>query len=433
LVGDYVLRSRLLRGLYPGASFEVRQRWLGITFYARFCCGACTRVWDGRCGLYAVGMARTWVYLDHAATTPMLPAATQSLVDTLTNAFGNPSGSHGESRKARTALDDARDRLAAVIGAQAREIVFTSGGTEALNLALGGASGTGALAWSAVEHDAVRNTVEALIRRGRDAIELPVDNNGVLDLVALELLLHNGVSAVAVMAVNNEVGALQPIVEIAEIVRRRSPAAVFIVDAVQALTWIDLRPIVAVADLVAMSAHKFGGPKGVGALIVREGTVIEPTVFGGGQERDRRSGTQNVSGAVAMAVAAEIADRDRVVVTNRVEALRNRLVDGLVTTVSGLVETSDRATKVPGNAHVCIEDVESEELLVLLDQGGVCASAGSACASGAVHASPVLLAMGIPKERALGSLRLTLGTTTTDADVDHALRVIPEAVVRLRS
>ena len=364
----------------------------------------------------------------------MLAESLDAHSQTLSEAFGNPSGSHRASRRARTALDDARDRLASTLGAQAREIVFTSGGTEALNLALGGAGGRGTMAWSAVEHDAVRNTVTAFERSGRGrSCELPVDSSGVLDLSAAALLLDGSVSVVAAMAVNNEVGSIQPIAELAALVRRLAPNAVFIVDAVQALSWLDLRPIVAVADLVAVSAHKFGGPKGIGALVVKEGVVIEPTVFGGGQERDRRSGTQNVAGAVAMAVAAEITDRDRFETSTRVAKLRDRLLDSLVLSVPGLSETTPRSSKVAGNAHVCVEGVESEELLVLLDQAGVCASAGSACASGAVHASPVLLAMGIPKERALGSLRLTLGRTSTDADVDLALAAVPAAVERLRS
>lgn len=373
-------------------------------------------------------------YFDHAATTPMHPEALDAHGKTLESAFGNPSGAHSASRRARTALDDARDTLAAVLGCEAREVVFTSGGTEALNLALGGAGGKGTVAWSAVEHDAVRNTVAAFDRFGRArSVELPVDSAATLDLRAVAELLDESVTAVAVMAVNNEVGSVQPLAALAELIRRRSPNAVFVVDAVQALPWLDLRPITRIADLVAVSAHKFGGPKGIGALVVKEGVSLQSTVFGGGQERDRRSGTQNVAGAVSMAVAAECTDRDRAVVAARIGSLRDRLVDGLVRSVPGLVETTPRATKVAGNAHVCIEGVESEELLVLLDQAGVCASAGSACASGAAHASPVLLAMGIPKERALGSLRLTLGRTTTDAEVDLALRAVPAAVERLRS
>ena len=372
----------------------------------------------------------------------MLPESLSALTDTLAEAFGNPSGSHSASRRARTALDDARERVAVTLGAQAREVVFTSGGTEALNLGLIGAGGRGAMAWSAIEHDAVRNTVGDLARKsGRRSMELPVDSNGVLDLDRTAAILEESaseypdspISVVAVMAVNNEVGSIQPILALADLVRRAAPNAILLVDAVQALSWLDLRPIVAVADLVAISAHKFGGPKGIGALVVKEGVLIEPTVFGGGQERDRRSGTQNVAGAVALGIAAEITDAARAATLPRVAVLRDRLVDGLMGLVSGLTETTSRESKVAGNAHVCIDGVESEELLVLLDQAGVCASAGSACASGAAHASPVLLAMGIPKERALGSLRLTLGAASTAADVDLALAAIPTAIGRLRS
>ena len=353
-------------------------------------------------------------YLDHAATTPMTPRAREAFINALSE-FGNPSGVHTEARRARQALEESRDRVAACLGVHAREVVFTSGGTEALNLALHRRDpARGAI--SAIEHDAVRNAASG-------ARSIPVNDRG---LVLVESIPADA-EWVAVMAANNETGVVQPLAD----VRAAAPDAALIVDAVCAVPWIDvaLLPF----DLLAVSAHKFGGPQGVGALVVREGHLVEPILLGGGQERERRSGTQNVAGPVAMAVALEDSLGARSSQIHEIAAMRDRLGDGLLRAVEGATETGDRATKTPGNVHLCIDGIESESLLFLLDRAAVAASAGSACASGALHASHVLLAMGIPKEMALGSLRLTLGRTTTDAEIDHALAVIPECVARLRS
>jgi cysteine desulfurase len=235
------------------------------------------------------------------------------------------------------------------------------------------------------------------------------------------------------MLANNEVGTMQPLADVVELVRERAAGAVVHTDAVQAFTWIDVSATCADVDLVAVSAHKFGGPKGVGALVVRDGVELAPLIHGGGQERERRSGTHNVAGIVAMAAAMQAAVEQRAATVARVGALRDRLVDGLLHAVGGAVETGTRATKVAGNAHVCFEGVESEALLVLLDEAGVAASAGSACASGALEPSHVLSAMGLPRPLAIGALRLSLGPTSVEADVDLALKVVPEAVARLRS
>ncbi len=384
-------------------------------------------------------------YLDHAATTPLRPEARAAMLEWMGDRFGNPSGSHTPSRAARQAIDEARDVVAAALGASAREIVFTGGGTEALNLALSGsigaresASRTGGdltVLTSAIEHDAVRNAAQAMARHGRIThCHIPVSRYGIIDLDALRTQLIEGpVDLVAVMAVNNEVGTVQPIGEVVALVRQHAPGAVVVVDAVQGAAWIDMAVAGAGADLIAISAHKFGGPQGVGALVVREGTTIEALLHGGGQERERRSGTQNVAAIMGMAAALQTTIDKRSDDVARIEQLRNRLVDGLVSAISGCTETVPRAHKVAGNAHVCIEGVESESLLVLLDDDGVYASAGSACASGAIHISPVLEAMGITPSLALGSLRLTLGPTTTDDEVDLALNVVPAAVARLRN
>ena len=370
-------------------------------------------------------------YFDWAATTPMLPEAVEAMLPFLTERFGNPSGSHAVSREARKAVDEARETAAACLGARPGEVVFTGGGTEADNLAVIGAHAVrpGPTVCSAVEHHAVLHACEAL---GHNRLA-PVDADGVVDLDRLADLLDPSVSVVSVMLANNEVGTIEPLAAVAALVRERAPHAVVHTDAVQAFPWTDVAALAASADLVAVSAHKFGGPKGVGALVVREGVKVTPIIHGGGQERDRRSGTHNVAGIVAMAAAMRATVDRREATVARVRALRDRLADGLLATVPGCTETVDRAAKIAGNCHVSFHGVESEALLVLLDAAGVYASAGSACASGAVDPSHVLAAMGTSRERALGALRLSLGPATSDADVDLALAAIPPAVERIRA
>ena len=369
------------------------------------------------------------VYLDNAATTPMRAEAVEAMLPYLRDRFGNPSGSHALAREARKALDEARDVVAAYLGAEPGEVVFTGGGTEADNLAVAGVHRLrpGTVVCSAVEHHAVLHACAAL--GGRLA---PVTPDGVVDLGALPDLLGPEVSVVSVMLVNNEVGAVQPLSEVADMVRRLAPGAVVHTDAVAAFAWLDVAILARPADLVAVSAHKFGGPKGVGALVVRRGVQVAPILHGGGQERDRRSGTHNLAGIAAMAAAMQATVAERSDVVSRVGAFRDRLADGLLAAVPGAVETGRRDRKVAGTCHVSFDGVESEALLMLLDGDGVYASAGSACASGAVEPSHVLAAMGVSRERALGSLRLTLGRDTTAADIDMALATIPPAVARLR-
>ena len=360
----------------------------------------------------------------------MRPEAVDAMLPFLSERFGNPSGSHAVSREARKALDDARATVADCLGARPAEIVFTGGGTEADNLAIIGAAAVrpGPTVCSAGEHHAVLHACDAL----GDNRLAPVDGNGVVDLDRLAELLDPSVSVVSVMLANNEVGTVEPLGEIAALVREQSPHSVVHTDAVQAFSWLDVAALAAPADLVAVSAHKFGGPKGVGALVVRQGVAVRPIIHGGGQERDRRSGTHNVAGIAAMAAAMRATVDEREGMVARVRRLRDRLADGLLAAVPGCTETGDRSTKIAGNCHLSFEGVESEALLVLLDAGGVYASAGSACASGAVDPSHVLAAMGMNRDRALGALRLSLGTGTTDADVDLALAVIPPAVERIR-
>ncbi|MEO7837225.1 MAG: cysteine desulfurase family protein [Acidimicrobiales bacterium] len=369
------------------------------------------------------------VYLDHAATTPLRTEVFEAMLPFLTEQFGNPSGSHAVSRAARTAVDEARDTVAECMGCEPGEVIFTGSGTEADNLAIAGvvARRPGRAVCSAIEHHAVLHAVQAL--RG-DVVA--VHSTGLLDLEALAVALGPDVSVVSVILANNEIGVIQSFSEVIDVVRERAPEAVMLTDAVQAVPWLDVAAAAAGADLVAVSAHKFGGPKGVGALVARRGVRLSPILHGGGQERDRRSGTHNVAGIVGTAAAMRATVTERAATVSRVAALRDRLADALVGVVPGTVETGDRAGKVAGSCHLRFRGIESEALLVLLDDSGVCASAGSACASGAMEPSHVLAAIGVDRAEARSSVRFSLGSTTTDEDVDLAAKVVAEAVAHLR-
>lgn len=375
-------------------------------------------------------------YLDHAASAPMRPEAIEAMLPYLRDQYANPSGSHRFARQARQAVDESRDRVAAVLGCRPNDVVFTGCGTESDNMAITGAvtrSG-GVAVCPATEHHAVLEVVEH-----HGGVVVGVDHAGRVDLGQLAPALDEIVAAdrsvaiVSVMTVNNEVGSINDLEAVRRVVRRHSPGALLHTDAVQAPCWLDLRRVTPHVDLLALSAHKFGGPKGVGVLVENGGPKINPLIIGGGQERERRSGTHNTAGIVAASIALELTDAERATEVVRIAALRDRLVDELCTRLDGVTETLDRSEKVAGSGHVCIEGIESEALLFLLDEEAVCASAASACASGAMEPSHVLAAMGVPAVRSLGALRLTLGHTTTDADVDRGVHVIIEAVQRLRS
>jgi cysteine desulfurase len=360
----------------------------------------------------------------------MRPEAVAAMLPFLTERFGNPSGVHALSRDARQALDEARETVAACLGCEPREVVFTGGGTEADNLAIAGvlARRPGRVVCSAVEHHAVLHATQAV---GGQTV--PVDTRGVIALDALADALGPDVSVVSVMLANNEVGTIQPLADVARVVAEKAPNAVLHTDAVQAFPWVDVLTEAAGAQLVAVSAHKFGGPKGVGALVVRQGVRIAPILHGGGQEHDRRSGTHNVAGIVAMAAAMRATVDSRAATVARVGGLRDALADGLITAVPGTRETGDRSHKIAGNCHLRFDGIESEPLLVLLDEAGVFGSAGSACASGAMAPSHVLRAMELTVTEAVSSVRLSLGSTTTQDDVDLALKVIPDTVAHLRA
>ena len=373
-------------------------------------------------------------YLDHAASTPMRAEAIEAMTPFLDNMYANPSGSHRFAREARKALDEARDLVAATLGCKPGEVVFTSGGTEGDNHAILGAVRRlgGVAVCPAAEHHAVLHCVEHV-----HGVVVRVNNVGTVDLDDLQRVLEEAteeqpITVVSVMAVNNEVGSITPMRDVARIVRKYAPNAILHTDAVQAACWVDLREITPLVDALSLSAHKFGGPKGVGVMVIKTGKNLEPLIFGGGQERDRRSGTHNVSGIIATAKALEVTDKTRAEETERVTKLRDRLVDEIRAQVDGVLETVPREHRVPGVAHLCFSGLENEALLFLLDQADVYASAASACASGAMEPSHVLEAMGIERSWSNGALRLSLGHTTTDAEIDLAVSAIVSAVNQLR-
>ncbi|HLU42335.1 MAG TPA: cysteine desulfurase family protein [Microthrixaceae bacterium] len=376
--------------------------------------------------------------LDHAATTALRPEVAEAMAPFGADRYGNPSGTHRLARDAVRAVDEARERVAAVLGCEPGEVVFTSGGTEADNHAVTGGMPPrdGVPVCSAVEHHAVLEPVEALGGR-----TVRVDPTGRVDLDHLASVLDelgSSASVVSVMLANNETGVVNDLDAVAEVVRAHEPEVPGVpvhTDAVQAAAWLDLAVAARAADLVAVSAHKLGGPKGVGALVARRHAHLRPLLLGGGQERGRRSGTLNVAGIVGFAAALEAAAAEREEATDRVAKLRDRLAEGLAATVPGLVRTvpDGAAPVLPSVLHVCIEGVESETLLFLLESDGVMASAAASCASGAQEPSHVLAAMGVPTGLARGSLRLSLGWSSTERDVDLALRAVPAAVERVRS
>jgi cysteine desulfurase len=380
------------------------------------------------------------VYLDHAASTPMRPEAIAAMLPFLADHPGNPSGSHGASRAGKNALEAARETVAGALAATPSEIVFTGSGSEADNLALKGAAwiarerGTGnGIVTTGIEHKAVIGAASSLAREGLPVATIGAHADGRVDLAALAAALDERTTVVSVMLVNNETGIVQPLAAVAALVRDRAPNAVLHTDAVQAPQWLDLREHTACADLVAISGHKFGGPKGVGALVVRGGLSLRPLVEGGGHEQGRRAGTQNVAGIVALATALQITDANRAEEVARIAALRDRLEAGLLDTVEGLTITGDPTGRVAGVLHAAFPGVEAETLLVALDQRDIYAASGSACSSGAIDPSHVLLAMGMDRDRALSCVRFSLGYASTDAEVDTALALIPAAVGQLAS
>ncbi len=380
-------------------------------------------------------------YLDHGATTPLRAEVAYAMAEARSQPLGNPTGSHRSAQRARRLLEEARDEVAAQLGRDPGDIIFTSGGTESANLAVFGALGAAmrdgrpaGVVSSAVEHPAVRESCRAAARwPGVTWRELPVEGCGSVHVDALGGLIDAETALVAVMLANNETGVVQPLPRITDKVRELNSTARVFTDAVQATSFLDLAETTSGAELVAVSAHKVGGPVGTGVLAVRPPTDIVAHQHGGGQERERRSGTQDVAGAVGLARALRLAAAERSETVRRVGALRDRLAAGLAEAVPGLHRTVPPGVEVlPGHLHLCLRGIEREELLLALSERGVCASGGSSCASGALEASYVLAAMGVPEELARGAIRFTLGHDTTEADIARALAIVPVVVASLR-
>ncbi len=368
-------------------------------------------------------------YLDHAATTPMRDEALEAMMPYLYSYYGNPSGSHSVSRQARDAIEDARQRISVHLGCDPGEVVFTAGGTESDNLAIMGVAKarSGRVLCSAFEH---RGVLAPCGEVGATLIN--VDHDGLLDIGHLQSLLDREVSLVSVMLVNNEVGTVQPIDEIARLVKASVPQAVLHTDAVQAAAWMDIASVTEEVDMISVSAHKVGGPKGVGALMIRDGTPYTPLLRGGSHERSRRPGTHNVASIVGMAAAFDAAAKEREVERKHIAELRDYFWE-LLSTIPGIHETAaNRSTKAPGVLSAYFDSLDQQDLLMLIDERGVCASGGSACSSGAIQPSHVLIAMGYSAAQARGAVRFSLGHTTTKEEVAYAAEVVGSAVTQLR-
>ena len=376
-------------------------------------------------------------YLDHAATTPLDPEVAEVMAAVLRDVPGNPSSIYAEGRAARAVVDRARDEVAAAIGAEAREIIFTSGGTEADNLALRGALKAGRperdhLVTTAIEHHAVLDTARDLEASADVRLTvLPVDRDGRVAAPAVGAAIEARTALVSVMHGNNEIGTLQPVAEIGALCRTRG--VVFHTDAVQTVGAVpfDVRSIP--VDLVSVNAHKFYGPKGVGALYVRNGTRISTIQTGGGQERGRRTGTENVAGIAGLGAALRLATARRDRESARQTALRDRLIAGVLARIPDATLTGHPTQRLPNNASFCFRGTQGEALIVALDLAGFAASSGSACTSGSTDPSHVLLALGLDRDLAQGSLRLSVGHATTESQIDALLEALPPIVARLRA
>ena len=400
----------------------------------------------GGCGPWVRGdlifMTNHRIYLDHSATTPVDPRVAAAMARSLTENYGNPSSVHGFGQQARAAVDRARREVATLIGAKPNEIVFTSGGTEANNLAIRGVCEAAAdhgrhIITSAIEHPSVRGVCDALEKRGWEITQLPVYDNGIIRLHDLNAMMRPDTVLVTVMWANNEIGTIQPIHEIGALIRQRRANGQrhlwFHTDAVQAAGRLPFNVDEAGCDLLSMSAHKLYAPKGIGALYVRRGVRLAVQNVGGHQERERRAGTENVPAIVAFGEAAKLGREE---ITKRVahdSALRDRFESRVKELISDVVMNGDREQRLSHLSNISFRFIEGEGLLINLDLEGVAVSTGSACSSGTLEPSPVIRALGVNDEVARGSLRFSFGKDNTDADVDYVVEVLSKAVERLRA
>jgi cysteine desulfurase len=377
------------------------------------------------------------IYLDHSATTPLDPEVLEAMLPYLREQYGNASSVYALGQAARQAIDQARDEVAAFFGVQSREVVFTSGGTEGDNYAWRGVAMRNAergrhLVTSTVEHDAVLKSAEALEQEGFEVTRLPVDRQGLVDPDDLRRALRVDTTLVSIMHANNEIGTIEPIQELVAVTRAHS-SAYFHTDAVQSVGKLATDVGTMGVDLLSMSAHKLHGPKGTGCLIIRSGVRVQPQILGGGHERNRRAGTENVAGIVGLARALAIARRDFAGNSAQLQQLRDRLIAGVLDRIPGSQLTGHPAQRLPHHASFLFDGVEGESLLLQLDMQGIAASSGSACTSGSVEPSHVIMALGYPRDRAIGSLRLSVGKGNRDHEVDIVLAQLPAMVARLRA
>lgn len=374
-------------------------------------------------------------YLDYAATTPLDPAAAEAMQPYLSEVFGNPSSIHGFGRQARAALDDARDRVARCLGARAEEIFFTSCGTESNNTVLQGVleanAGRGHVITTAIEHHAILDCCAHLASRGMRTTLLPVDENGLVDPEDVRRAITRDTILVSVMYANNEVGTIEPIAEIGRLCREAG--VLFHTDAVQAAGLLPLDVNALSVDFLSLSGHKFYGPKGVGVLYARRGAPWASLLYGGGQERGRRAGTENVAGIVGLASALDRATAIRDSEAERLTLLRDRLIAAILGRIERCRLNGHPTLRLANNINVSIEGVEAEPVLLNLDLAGIAASGGSACTAGSLEPSHVLRALGVPADAIRGSIRFSLGRSTTEADVDAAAEALADIVARLRS
>jgi cysteine desulfurase len=376
------------------------------------------------------------IYFDHNATTPVLPEVVDRMAAVLRTDFGNPSSVHHFGQQAKSRLDEARTAVATLIGADPGEVVFTSGGTESDNFAIRGAAealevtGRRHVIASAIEHEAVINTLKALARRGWSTTLLPVDQSGIVSVDALRDALTDQTAIVSVMHANNEIGTVQPIAQLARLARERG--ALFHTDAVQSAGKLPVAVKALGVDLLSISAHKFYGPKGVGALWIRRGLRLSALMTGGRHERSRRAGTENVAGIVGMGVAAQLAVAKMQAEAERLAPLRDRLEEGILAGVPGTQVNGARSPRVANTTNISFDRVEAESLLIALDLAGVAVSTGSACSSGTLEPSHVLKAMGFPDHRTKNSIRFSLGMHNTGADVERVIAIVPGIVEKLR-
>ncbi len=377
------------------------------------------------------------IYFDHNATTPVDPMVAETMARVMTEEFGNASSVHHFGQRAKAVLDEARSSVAALIGAELSEIVFTSGGTESDNFALRGVAealeptGRRHLIASSIEHEAVLVTLRALARRGWRTTLLPVGASGILNPQALADALTDDTAIVSVMHANNEIGTIQPIAELARLAHAKG--ALLHTDAVQSIGKIPVDVRALGVDLLSLSAHKFNGPKGAGALWIKRGARVTAMLTGGKHERSRRAGTENVPAIAGLGVAARLAANKLTADSPRLAALRNRLEEAILAGVPGTTINGDRDPRVPNTTNISFEAIEAESLLIALDLEGVAVSTGSACSSGTLEPSHVLRAMGLPSPRTQNSIRLSLGAGNTDAEVDFVVSTLPALVEKLRS